>query len=105
MNSGFNHLIRPAMYGSYHPIENVTRSRGPRRALTIAGNVCESGDLFATRRRLVTPEVGDVLAIGIAGAYGFSMASNYNLRKLPKEVLMTGATFKNISFNPSEYAA
>lgn len=105
VNSGFNQLIRPAMYGAYHPIENASRARGPRKTLTIAGNVCESGDIFASNRRMVMPAVGDILVIGIAGAYGFSMASNYNLRKLPTEVLATGPVTKNISFNPTEYAA
>jgi diaminopimelate decarboxylase len=104
VNSGFNQLIRPAMYGSYHPIENLSRSRGPKKLVTIAGNVCESGDIFASKRTMVKPEIGDVLAIYLAGAYGFSMASNYNLRKLPKEVLITGSGSKDISFNPSEYS-
>lgn len=104
VNSGFNHLVRPAMYGSYHPIENLTRARGPRKPLTIVGNVCESGDIFATKRRMVMPVVGDILAIQMAGAYGFSMASEYNLRKRPKEILIQSATrFKNISFDPRDY--
>ncbi len=104
VNSGFNQLIRPAMYGSYHPIENLTRARGPRKVVTVAGNVCESGDIFATKRTMVAPQIGDTLALLIAGAYGFSMASNYNLRKLPREVLITGAGSKDISFVPSGYA-
>lgn len=105
VNSGFNHLIRPAMYGSHHPIENVTRSRGLRKAVTVAGNVCESGDIFATKRLMVVPQVGDVLAILIAGAYGFSMASNYNLRKFPREVLLVGKSTRDISFTPHTFAA
>ncbi len=104
VNSGFNQLLRPAMYGSYHPIENITRARGLRKVVTVAGNVCESGDIFATRRPMVLPKVGDTLAILIAGAYGFSMASNYNLRKLPKEVLLTPSGSKDISFSPHEEA-
>lgn len=104
VNSGFNQLIRPAMYDSFHPIENLSRARGPRKLLTIAGNVCESGDILARKRRMVTPQIGDVLAIGITGAYGFSMASVYNLRALPKQILYAGKTVKNVSVNPTEYA-
>ena len=104
VNSGFNQLIRPAMYGSYHPIENLTRARGQRKVVTVAGNVCESGDIFATKRAMVVPQIGDTLAILIAGAYGFSMASNYNLRKLPKEVLLTSSGSKDISFAPHTFA-
>lgn len=88
VNSGFNHLVRPAMYGSYHPIINASRVSGPEAVVTIAGNVCESGDLFARDRSLPISEVGDVLAILNAGAYGFSMASAYNSRALPKEILI-----------------
>ncbi|MES2931484.1 MAG: diaminopimelate decarboxylase [Patescibacteria group bacterium] len=105
VNSGFNQLIRHAMYGSYHPIENLSRTRGPKTPITAAGNVCESGDLFAVDRVMVRPELGDVLAIRNAGAYGFSMASNFNMHALPREVLVSGAgRLKDISFNPSEYA-
>ena len=105
VNSGFNQLIRHAMYGSYHPIENLSRTRGLKIPVTVAGNVCESGDLFAVDRSMVRPELGDVLAIRNAGAYGFSMASNFNMHALPREVLVSGADrLKDISFVPSEYA-
>jgi diaminopimelate decarboxylase len=105
VNSGFNQLIRHAMYGSYHPIENLSRQRGAKIPLTIAGNVCESGDLFAVDRPMVRPEIGDVLAIRNAGAYGFSMASNFNMHALPREVLIErSGRLKDISFSPSSYA-
>ncbi|MBU1292621.1 diaminopimelate decarboxylase [Patescibacteria group bacterium] len=105
VNSGFNHLLRPALYDSYHPVENVVRTRGKKAHVTIAGNVCESGDVFAAQRTMYTPEIGDLLAITHAGAYGFTMASMYNLRVLPKEVLVTKAnTLKDISFDPREFA-
>ncbi len=105
VNSGFNQLIRHAMYGSYHPIENLSRTRGPKTPITIAGNVCESGDLFAVDRMMIRPELDDVLVIRNAGAYGFSMASNFNMHALPREVLVSGAgRLKDISFVPSEYA-
>lgn len=97
VDSGFNHLVRPAMYGSYHPIENLSRSSGPRKKVTIGGNVCESGDLFAVRRSIAAPRLGDLLRIGQAGAYGMSMASVYNLRELPKEVLVSKGKAKDIS--------
>lgn len=99
VNSGFNHLIRPAMYGSYHPITNVSR-KGPQKSVTIAGNVCESGDIFATNRTIASPKIGDLLAIGNAGAYGMSMVSVYNLRELPKEILIEKGRVRDISFSP-----
>ncbi len=88
VNSGMNHLIRPAMYGSYHEIENLSRRSGKKERVTIAGNICESGDVFAKGRQLALPKIGDVLVIKNAGAYGYAMASIYNLRPLPKEVLI-----------------
>lgn len=86
VNSGFNHLIRPMMYGSYHAIENLSNPDGEEKVVTIAGYVCESGDIFAKDRILAEPRIGDVLAIKNVGAYGYSMASDYNLRKKPKEL-------------------
>ncbi|MFW5751019.1 MAG: diaminopimelate decarboxylase [Guyparkeria sp.] len=89
-DTGFNHLVRPCMYGSYHPITNITNPDGPRQRVDVVGNICESGDVFARDRELAEPRVGDVLAIGCAGAYGMSMASTYNLRDLPAEVVVDG---------------
>jgi diaminopimelate decarboxylase len=88
VDSGFNHLVRPTMYGSYHPIRNVTRPHAPLERVAVAGYVCESGDLFAKDRELPSPQEGDVLAIGVAGAYGYSMASTYNTRGRPAEILV-----------------
>ncbi len=105
VDSGFNHLLRPALYASYHPIENLSRTKGKKGSFSIAGNVCESGDVFATDREMFVPEVGDVLAIRNAGAYGFSMASRYNLRTPPKEILMTKeGKSKDVSFDSAEFA-
>jgi diaminopimelate decarboxylase len=94
-NTGFNHLVRPQMYGSYHHV--VVCSKADRRAgrkWMIAGNLCESGDVRTgdkhRLRPLPTPEEGDVLAALNYGAYGFSMASEYNSRNLPAEVLVLG---------------
>lgn len=102
VNSGFNHLIRPALYGAYHEIENVSRS-GREGVAAIAGNICESGDVFAWDRMLPLPKLGDVLAIRNTGAYGISMASTYNLRALPKEVLVEKGKAKDISFDRTPY--
>jgi diaminopimelate decarboxylase len=88
VDSGFNHLIRPAMYGSYHYITNLSNPLGPERKVTVVGNLCESGDKLAEDRSIPNPREGDILAIHAAGAYGFSMSSNYNLRPRPPEVLI-----------------
>lgn len=88
VNSGFNHLIRPAMYGSYHEIVNITHPRGAREKVTIAGNICESGDVFAKDRMIASPRINDILIIKNAGAYGYTMSSDYNLRPRPREVII-----------------
>lgn len=88
VDSGFNHLLRPTLYGSYHHIENLTRPDAPLETVRVAGNICESGDLLARDRELPRCEEGDLLAVRHAGAYGYAMASNYNLRPRPAEVLV-----------------
>ncbi len=88
VDTGFNHLLRPAMYGSYHHITNVSNPDGRKEVVDVVGNICESGDKFAEEREVTEPREGDILAIATAGAYGYSMASNYNLRGLPAEVLI-----------------
>lgn len=85
-DSGFNHLIRPAMYDSHHQIDNCSNPNGAPRQVDVVGNICESGDIFARDRLLPEPRLGDILALRCAGAYGMSMASTYNLRPLPAEV-------------------
>jgi len=87
-NSGFNHLIRPAMYGSYHEITNISNPNGKKEKADIVGNLCESGDKFATQRKISHVREGDLLVIQNAGAYGYSMSSDYNLRPKPEEVLV-----------------
>lgn len=89
-DSGFNHLVRPTMYGSYHEIVNTTNPEGQVETVTVVGNICESGDIFARDRELPEVREGDVLAILNAGAYGYTMASNYNTRPLPAEVIVNG---------------
>ncbi|MGQ9628782.1 MAG: diaminopimelate decarboxylase [bacterium] len=90
-DSGFNHLVRPTMYGSYHPILVANKANEANTVATdVCGNICESGDLFARDRMLPEIEEGDLIAILNAGAYGFSMASNYNSRPRPAEVMVDG---------------
>ena len=92
VDAGFNDLIRPAFYEAYHEIAPVTRSRGPRIKADVVGPICESGDYFCHDRFVAKVGEGDYLALMSAGAYGFAMASNYNARPLPAEVLVQGQT-------------
>ncbi|MDR1856964.1 MAG: diaminopimelate decarboxylase [Desulfovibrio sp.] len=87
---GFNVLARPVLYDSFHDIEIYAGSSAPRETIpqTVVGNICESGDILARDRLLPAIVQGDVLGVLDAGAYGFSMASNYNQRLLPAEVLV-----------------
>jgi len=107
-DTGFNHLARPSKYGAYHHILNASRGEDrwlramyevdclPQSEAIVAGNICESGDVFTrdingpTPRCMAPTKVGDLLAFCDAGAYGFSMASHYNLRLLPPEILVDG---------------
>jgi diaminopimelate decarboxylase len=89
VDAGFNDLIRPAMYGSYHHILNSTNMAAPHREVDVVGPLCESGDVFARDRKLPEPREGDILAILNAGAYGYSMSSQYNSRPRPAEVLVS----------------
>jgi diaminopimelate decarboxylase/aspartate kinase len=90
LDTGLNHLIRPAFYGSYHAISNLSAPEGPVEAVEVVGNICESSDVFAAGRPLPSPQESHLLAIHDAGAYGFAMASHYNLWPLPREVLLRG---------------
>ncbi len=87
VNSGFNHLLRPMMYEAYHHIINVSNPKGTQRIYSVVGNICET-DTLGWDRKLNEVREGDILAIKNAGAYGFSMASNYNSRVRPAEVLI-----------------
>ncbi|MEM9665968.1 MAG: diaminopimelate decarboxylase [Bacteroidota bacterium] len=86
-DSGMNHLLRPALYQAYHAVYNLTNPEGPLRTYDVTGNICESGDLLAEDRAVQTIREADCLAVLDAGAYAMSMASTYNLRPLPAEVL------------------
>ncbi|MDO9554400.1 diaminopimelate decarboxylase [Rhodonellum sp.] len=87
VDSGLNHLIRPMMYDAYHAVENVSQHEGPDHVYTVVGYICES-DTIASDRKLKEVREGDLLVIKNAGAYGYSMSSNYNSRLRPPEVLI-----------------
>jgi diaminopimelate decarboxylase len=94
VDAGMNDLIRPALYQSYHEIVPVREPADAHRAkMDVVGPVCESADSFAEDRELPELREGDLVALMSAGAYGFAMASNYNSRPLPAEVLVRGDRF------------
>ncbi|QED36421.1 diaminopimelate decarboxylase [Antarcticibacterium arcticum] len=86
VDSGFNHLIRPMFYGSHHDIHNISNPEGKQRFYSVVGYICET-DTFAQNRRISEITEGDILAFSNAGAYSFSMSSNFNSRYRPAEVL------------------
>jgi diaminopimelate decarboxylase len=86
VDSGFNHLIRPMLYGARHEIKNISNPDGRERYYSVVGYICET-DTFANNRRISEISEGDILSFSNAGAYCFSMASNYNSRYRPAEVL------------------
>jgi diaminopimelate decarboxylase/aspartate kinase len=87
--TGMNSLIRPALYGAYHPIANLTRLGDPAvERVTVVGPICESGDRLGLDRLLPESHAGDVMLIGNAGAYGYVMGSRYNLREPAGEVVV-----------------
>jgi diaminopimelate decarboxylase len=103
VDTGFNHLVRPSKYGAYHHITNCNPQSDSFDDVIVAGNLCESGDVFTRNsdgdvvtRRIERTKVGDLIAFHDAGAYGFSMASLYNARLLPAEVLVDGDEVKVI---------
>jgi diaminopimelate decarboxylase len=89
VDSGLNHLIRPMMYDSYHEIVNVSNPAGSHKVYTVVGNICET-DTLGADRKLNEVHEGDILAIENAGAYGYSMASTFNSRLRPAEVMIKG---------------
>ena len=86
VDSGFNHLIRPLLYGASHKIVNISNPKGRERYYSVVGYICET-DTFASNRRINEIYEGDILSFKNAGAYCFTMASNYNSRYRPAEVL------------------
>jgi diaminopimelate decarboxylase len=96
IDAGMTELMRPALYGAYHRIEAVRPRQAQNRAYEIVGPVCESSDVVGRDRVLAALEVGDLLAVRDAGAYGSAMASNYNRRPLPAEVLVDNGSWSVI---------
>src|SRR5262249_37290920 len=92
VDAGMNDLIRPTLYEGHHDIAPVKEPAGDAAAelVDVVGPVCESGDFLAQNRQLPPVHAGDVLAVMSAGAYGFVMASNYNSRPMPAEILVDG---------------
>jgi diaminopimelate decarboxylase len=96
VDAAFNDLLRPSLYGAYHPMRPVRRTDAALQVTDVVGPICESSDFLARDRELPSLEQGDLIAVGAAGAYGFSMASNYNARPRAAEVLVTGDRFQVI---------
>ncbi len=94
VDGAFNDLMRPALYGSFHPMSPVRRDPDrPMHVSDIVGPICETGDFLARDRKLQACEIGELISVGAAGAYGFTMASNYNTRPRVAEVLVRGDRF------------
>lgn len=107
VDTGFNHLIRPMFYNAYHHITNISNTDGKQRFYSVVGYICET-DTFASNRKIAEINEGDILCFHNAGAYCFSMASNYNSRFKPAEVLVYNGqvhlirkreTFKDLLYN------
>jgi diaminopimelate decarboxylase len=93
VDAGMNDLIRPALYGAYHDIKPLVAGTGPTEKADVVGPICESSDFLAKDRDLPHLSRGDLIAVMSAGAYGFTMASNYNSRPKPAEVLVDGQNY------------
>jgi diaminopimelate decarboxylase len=93
VDGAMNDLVRPALYDAYHEIVPVNEKHGRKAKVDVVGPICESGDFFAKNRNMPELEPGDLLAVFGAGAYGFSMSSNYNSRRKVAEVLVKGNQF------------
>jgi len=93
VDAGMNDLIRPSLYGSYHRIVPLVKTEGAHRPMDVVGPICESGDFLAKDRELPAVPPGECVAVLSAGAYGFSMSSNYNSRPRAAEVLVRGDAY------------
>jgi diaminopimelate decarboxylase len=93
VDAGMNDLVRPSLYGSYHDIQPVEKKQRESRVVDVVGPICESSDFIARERTLPEMKPGEFLAVMSAGAYGFSMSSNYNMRARAAEVLVSGNRF------------
>ena len=96
-DAGMNDLLRPSHYASYHHVEPAERrAERPHIAVDVVGPICETGDFLALDRMIQEPREGELLALRTTGAYGFSMASTYNARTRPAEVLVRGGEHRLI---------
>ncbi len=93
VDGAMNDLVRPALYDAYHEIVPLEQTDGKKEKVDVVGPICESGDFLARDRKMPLLEPGAVLAVLGAGAYGFSMSSNYNSRRRVPEVLVRGKEF------------
>jgi diaminopimelate decarboxylase len=93
VDAAMNDLLRPAFYGSYHPMRPVHRTGRGKQVADVVGPICETGDFLARDRELARLEAGELLCVGAAGAYGFTMSSNYNTRPRAAEVMVKGDTY------------
>ncbi len=93
VDAAMNDLMRPALYGSFHPIKPLTKPDRPLVKTDVVGPICETGDFFARDRELPALDAGELIWIGAAGAYGSAMASNYNTRPRAPEVLVEGTSY------------
>jgi diaminopimelate decarboxylase len=96
VDAGMNDLLRPALYDAHHALEVVGRARPGAEVVDVVGPVCESADVLARRRRLPPLRAGDLVVLRTAGAYGMAMASQYNARPRPAEVLVDGRSWRVI---------
>jgi len=96
MDAGMTELMRPMLYHAFHRIEPVVRSNAPLVSCDVVGPLCESSDTLGQERMLPKPEPGELYAVLDTGAYGSVMASNYNRRLLPAELLVTGGGWRVI---------
>ena len=96
VDAAMNDLIRPSLYQSHHEIVPLRKNERPEIVADVVGPICETGDFFARGRKMANVAPGDFLAVRTAGAYGFALASNYNSRLRPPEVLVEGKTFRVI---------
>ena len=96
VDAGMNDLMRPSLYGAYHHVLPVIKTRRGKIVADIVGPICESGDFLAKDREIQAVNNGDYLAVMSAGAYGFSMSSNYNSRPRAAEVMVKGKKYSLI---------
>lgn len=90
VDAGMNDLLRPSLYGSYHQVLPVVKKNDEEILADIVGPICESGDFLVKNRKVPSMKRGDLIAIMSAGAYGFTMSSNYNSRPRASELLVSG---------------